>query len=265
MPKDNLIFETHAHYDNRAFDEDRDALLSSMPERKIGWIMNACASPESLKTTKALAEKYSFVYGAAGLHPDALDEADEAAFNEIRNLCRHEKFKAVGEIGLDYYHMTIPKERQQEWLVRFLELADEEQLPVIVHSREAAADTAGVLKEAAALQNGGVMHCYSYSREFSKQFLEMGFHIGIGGVATFKNAKKLVETIEYVPLSSLLLETDCPYLAPEPFRGKRNSSLYIPYIAEKIALIKGLTAEEVIRATTENALKLFKIHKQYCN
>lgn len=253
-----MIFDTHAHYDDAAFAEDREALLSSLPGRGIGRVINVCSDMDSLRTTMELAEKYPYIYGAVGIHPDEVGKLNDGILEEMRLLCRLEKAAAVGEIGLDYYWNKENHPVQIRWFERQLELAREEGLPVIIHSREAAADTLEVMKRMKAGEIGGVMHCFSYSREMAREYLDMGLYLGIGGVLTFKNARKLKEVVEYAPLSRLLLETDCPYLAPVPNRGKRNSSLNLPYVVEEIAALKGVSPEEVMEKTAENAFRLFK-------
>ena len=223
-----MIFDTHAHYDSEQFDEDRETLLASMKEAGVGMIVNVAASLESCFEVPELAEKYPF---------------------------KLDKVVAVGEIGLDYYWDNEPHEIQKKWFIRQLDLARELDLPVMIHSRSAAADTMEIMKEHGQGLRG-IIHCYSYSLEMAKEYVKMGYHIGIGGVVTFKNGKKLKEVAEAIPLESIVLETDCPYMAPEPFRGKRNNSSYIRYVAEEISRLKGITAEEVIRQTEENAKKL---------
>ena len=255
-----MIFETHAHYDDDRFDEDRDKILKSLPEAGIGIVVNSGASVESTRDTIELAKKYAHVYAAVGIHPSEIAELDEAFFDWMRAQTAWEKTVAIGEIGLDYYWDKEPEvqERQRYWFGRQIELARETGLPIIVHSRDAAADTMQVMKEHQAQEIPGVIHCYSYSKEMAQEFIKMGYYIGVGGVVTFKNAKKLIETVETIPLESILLETDCPYMAPEPYRGKRNSSLYLPYVVERIAQIKGITPEEVERVTELNARRLFR-------
>lgn len=255
---EDTIFETHAHYDDAAFDADREELLASLPAHGIGCVVDVTASVASHEAVLALTEKFPFVYGTVGVHPDEIGELNDEVFSNLAKLCSRKKVAAVGEIGMDYHWNKENKEQQRYWFSRFLQLAREQALPAIIHSREAAEDTLAVLKEQKAGEIGAVMHCYSYSKEYAKQILDMGMYFGIGGVLTFKNARKLVETVEYIPLSSILLETDCPYLAPVPYRGKRNCSLYIPYVVERIALLKGISEEEVIRATNENARRFFK-------
>ena len=255
-----MIFETHAHYDDEAFDSDRKELLSSLESRGIGTVINVCASVESLDATRKLVEEYPRVYGAVGIHPDDVGKLDETAFEKMRQMCRHPKIVAVGEIGLDYYWHKDPESHrlQMLWFRRQMELAREEGLPFIIHSRDAAADTLEAVRQLRGGEIGGVIHCFSYSREMAEEYLKMGLYLGIGGVVTFKNARKLKEVVAEAPLEQLLLETDSPYLAPEPNRGKRNSSLNLPYVAEEIAALKGITADEVVRATEENARRLFR-------
>ena len=254
-----MIFDTHAHYDDDAFDEDRDVLLSGMREQNVEYIVNVGASMASSERSIKLAEKYPFVYAAVGVHPDEVGELDEEKFTKLREWTAHEKVKAVGEIGLDYYWDKEKHDLQKHWFMRQMELASEVKLPMIVHSREAAKDTLDMVIAAKPLNLSGIIHCYSYSVEQAREYLNMGYYIGIGGVVTFKNAKKLKEVAEYTPLSQIVLETDCPYLAPTPFRGKRNDSSKIAYVAEELAAIKQISVEEVIRITNENGRRLYNI------
>lgn len=254
-----MIFETHAHYDDDRFVEDQDALIRSMPEKGIGRIINVGASIESTRTTLELAEKYDYVYAAVGVHPSDIAGLNEETFAWLREQTSFGKTVAVGEIGLDYYwdKEESVQEKQRYWFERQMELARETNLPVIIHSRDAAEDTMNLMKRIHAEEIPGVIHCYSYSKEMAQEFIKMGYYIGVGGVVTFKNAKKLKETVENIPLERILLETDCPYMAPEPHRGERNDSSYIPYVIAKIAELKGITAEEVERVTEQNARTLF--------
>lgn len=252
------IFESHAHYDSSKFAEDREELLNSIQENEVGTIINVGASWKSVTSVIELAEKYPFIYAALGLHPDEVGDLNEERFVFLKEQCRKEKVVAIGEIGLDYYWDNESHDIQKKWFVRQLELARELDLPVIIHSRDAAEDTLKIMKEHAQGLRG-VIHCFSYSKELAEEYVKMGFHIGIGGVVTFKNGKKLKEVAEVVPLEKILLETDCPYLAPEPYRGKRNSSLYIPHIAQAIADIKGIAYEEVVAQTEQNGKLLFGI------
>ncbi len=254
-----MIFETHAHYDDDRFNEDRDELLQRLPEEGVGVVINSGASVESTRDTIRLALEYDHVYAAIGVHPSEIEELDEAFLNWMKEQTNGEKTVAIGEIGLDYYWDKEPEvqENQRYWFGRQIDLAKETHLPIIVHSRDAAADTMQVMKEHHAEELTGVIHCFSYSKEMALEFIKMGYYIGVGGVITFKNAKKLVEVVEAIPLERILLETDCPYMAPEPYRGKRNNSSYLTYVRDKIAEIKGVSPEEVERITEANARALF--------
>ena len=254
-----MIFDTHAHYDDDRFAPDRGELLSGMNGNGIGRIINVGASFEGCKNSLMLAQEYDFIYAALGVHPSDIADLTEESCEWIRQHLSEPKVVAVGEIGLDYYWDKEPEvqARQREWFRYQLQLAKESALPVSIHSREAAADTMEIMKEAAADGIPGVIHCYSYSKEHALEYIDMGYYIGVGGVVTFKNARKLKETVEAIPLERILLETDCPYMAPEPNRGKRNSSLYLTYVADAIAGLKGVTPEEVKTVTYENALRLF--------
>lgn len=254
-----MIFETHAHYDDEAFDEDRDALLSSMRENGIGTIVNVGADLAGTAASITLAERYPFLYAAAGVHPSETVELNEENFAWLKEQIRHPKVVAVGEIGLDYHEELPARDVQKTWFLRQLDLAGEMDKPVIIHSRDAAKDTYDILCEKNAAQIGGVLHCYSYSPEMALDYVKMGFYIGIGGVVTFKNAKKLREVVEVVPIEKLLLETDSPYLAPEPNRGTRNTSLNLPYVAQKIAEIKQIPYDEVVYITESNARQMYRI------
>lgn len=252
------IFDSHAHYDSHQFDEDRDALLALMAENNIGTIVNSAADWDSLTEVVELAQKHAHVYAAVGLHPDEVKILDEEKFSFLKEQCKKEKVVAVGEIGLDYYWDNTPRDVQELWFVRQLDLARELELPVIIHSRDAAEDTLRIMKQYA---NGlrGVIHCFSYSKELADEYVKMGFYIGIGGVVTFKNGKKLKEIAREIPLERILLETDCPYLAPVPHRGERNSSLYLPYVVQEIAELRGISYDEVVEQTEKNGKNLFGI------
>lgn len=265
-----MIFDTHAHYDDEAFSEDRDALLTSMKSQGIGTIVNVGASLYSSQTTVSLTEQYDFIYGAVGVHPSDTKQLDcpteeikhifgENGIEWLRRQLKQPKVVAVGEIGLDYHWPDPLPEIQKCWFMHQLVLAKEEQMPVIIHSREAAKDTLDLMKVVHAEEIGGVVHCFSYGVEMAREYLNMGFFIGVGGVVTFKNGKKLKDVVEFTPLDRIVLETDCPYLSPEPNRGKRNSSLNLPYVVNMIAQLKNLTCEEVIQATEENARRLYRI------
>lgn len=254
-----MIFESHAHYDDEAFDEDRDALLTSLPENGIPYVINVGANIETSKNTIALTEKYPHVYGAVGVHPSDTAELNEENFAWLKEQCNLEKIVAVGEIGLDYYWDEPDRDTQKIWFRKQLQLARETKLPVIIHSRDAAKDTIDIMKEEHAENIGGVIHCFSYTKESAKIFLDMGFYIGIGGVLTFNNAKKLREAVKTIPMDRILLETDCPYLAPVPNRGKRNTSLNIPYVVKALAEIKGISEQEVEDITMSSAKNLFRV------
>ncbi len=251
-----MIFDTHAHYDSSQFDEDREELLASLPAQGVGMIVNAGASYKSCFTIPEMIKKYPFLYGAVGIHPDETGSLTEETFEKMKAQFQKDKIVAVGEIGLDYYWDNEPRELQKKWFIRQLELAEELSLPVLIHSREAAADTMDIIKRYGK-RLGGVIHCFSYSKEMAAEYVKMGFYIGVGGVVTFKNGRKLKETVAEIPMESIVLETDCPYLAPVPFRGKRNHSGYIRYVAEEVARIKGSTVREVISQTEKNAKKMF--------
>lgn len=254
-----MIFDTHAHYDDEQFDADREELLSGMKAGGVGMIVDAAAAVASWDKILELTEKYPFLYGSVGVHPDEVGDLNEENFARMSELADRKKIVAIGEIGLDYYWDKEPEiqAKQRYWFVRQLALAQQADLPVIIHSRDAAEDTMKIMEKAYEDGIKGVIHCYSYSPEMAQEYVKMGYFIGVGGVVTFKNARKLVQTVEEIPLSAIVLETDCPYMAPEPHRGTRNDSRNIPYVIEKIAKIKGISAEEVEETTRENAFALF--------
>ena len=255
-----MIFDTHAHYDDKQFSEDRDQVLSSMQEQGVGTIVDASATVDSWERVLELTRRYPFVYGMIGVHPHELGDLNEENFARMEQLLHEEKVVAVGEIGLDYYWDKEQHEIQKEWFIRQLQLARKLNMPVNIHSREAAQDTMEIMKEYATDMKA-IIHCYSYSKEMAEEYVKMGYLLGIGGVVTFKNAKKLKEVVKAVPLSHIVLETDCPYLAPEPNRGKRNASSNLIYVAQTIAELKGTTTEEVIAVTEENARKFYGLDK----
>ncbi|NEX02088.1 TatD DNase family protein [Pseudobutyrivibrio sp. NOR37] len=255
-----MIFETHAHYDDEKFDGDRVELLSHLlKENNIGNIVNVGASFRGCKDSLKLAESYDNVYAAIGIHPEEIDEASDGVLEWLRENASNPKVVAIGEIGLDYYWVKDPEGRAKQhiWFDKQMDLAKEVNLPVVIHSREAAEDTFNTIKSYNTQDVKGIVHCYSYSKELALEYVKMGWYIGVGGVVTFKNGKKLVETVEAIPLENIVLETDCPYMAPEPHRGSRNSSIYLKYVAEKIAQLKGVSVEEVERITYENALRIY--------
>ena len=253
-----MIFDTHAHYDDEQFDKDRQELLMSMKSEGVGTIVNVSASYDSCQKVVEMAQKYPFMYAAVGIHPDEVGALNEESFARMKQLFQREKVVAVGEVGLDYYWDKESHEQQKKWFIRQLDLARELCLPVLIHSRESAADTMEKKKKH-AVGLAGVIHCFSYSREMAEEYVKMGFYIGIGGVVTFKNARKIKEVVEAIPLKSILLETDCPYLAPVPYRGKRNDSRYIRHVAEEIARLKDISYEEVVEQTEKNARKMYRL------
>ena len=253
-----MLFDTHAHMDDRAFDADRHELISGLPEQGIGLVMNPGCSLASSRNADALSRQYDFVYAAVGSHPDAADEVNEEVLEEYRKLCKlNYKIKAIGEIGLDYHYEDIPRELQLKAFRAQMALAAELDLPVIVHERDAHADGMAVVDEFPTVK--GVFHCYSGSAEMARELVKRGWYIGFTGVLTFKNARKAVEVAASIPIERLVLETDCPYMAPEPFRGKRNHPGYLYRMAEKLAEIRGMTVEDIRRITMENGKKLYRI------
>lgn len=253
-----MIFDTHAHYDDEAFDEDREALLNSMKEGGVGRIVNIGANMETSQRTVELTGQYDFMYGAVGVHPSDTGDMTQDDIETLREWSRESKILAIGEIGLDYHYPEPAREIQKNWFIRQLMLAQEENLPVVIHSRDAAADTLEILKEYGR-GLGGVIHCFSYTKEMAAEYVKLGYYIGIGGVVTFKNARKLAEAVEVIPLERLVLETDCPYLSPEPHRGTRNSSLNLTYVAQTLAQLKGVSYDEIIGQTEQNAQAMYRI------
>lgn len=249
-----MIFDTHAHYNDEAYNEDLEQLINEMKQEVCG-IINCATNYASIKATLNLAEKHQgFIYGAFGIHPSELESSYD---EEFLLECLNSKYcVAVGEIGLDYHYLDYDKNAQKDWLIKQIKLAEKVNKPVILHDRDSHADILEIIKE---FKPNGVLHCFSGSVEMMSEVLKCGLFIGVGGVVTFKNAKKLVECVKELPLNRLLLETDAPYLSPEPNRGKRNRSDYIKYVAEKIADIKGVSTEEVLKANLENTKNLFGI------
>ena len=252
-----MLFDTHAHLNDPAFDPDRAELLSGLPSKGIELVLNAGCSLKSSYDCIALAEQYPFIYASVGSHPDAANEVNEAVIDEYRKLCKHNRVKAIGEIGLDYYYEDIPREVQLRAFRLQMELARETGMPVIIHERDAHQDGMTVVKEFPDVT--GVFHCYSGSAEMARQLVNLGWYIGFTGVLTFKNARKAVETASSIPLERIVLETDCPFMAPEPFRGKRNDPGYLYRMAEKLAELRGISVEEVHSITTANAKRLYRI------
>ncbi len=256
----DLIFDSHAHYDDEQFDIDRDILLKSLEKEGVSYVVNVGASMESSRSSVKLSEQYPFIYASVGVHPSEAEELTPELIQELKSMALGDKIVAIGEIGLDYYYPEPDTKVQKYWFEAQLDLAAELKMPVIIHSRDAAKETMDILKKYTDKLCGGVIHCYSYSPEIALEYVDMGYHIGVGGVLTFKNSKKLVETVTAIPLNRIILETDCPYLSPDPFRGKRNDSTRIQYVVKKMAELLGRSEEEIIRVTCENTLKMYQLY-----
>ena len=253
-----MLFDTHAHMDDRAFDDDRKELLENLPKQGIQLLMNPGCSLASSYNTDRLSREYDYIYAAVGSHPDMADEVNEEVLEEYRKLCKlNPKIKAIGEIGLDYHYEDIPREIQLKAFRMQMELARELNLPVIVHEREAHEDGMKVVDEFPEVT--GVFHCYSGSAEMAKELIKRGWYIGFTGVLTFKNARKAIEVASQIPLDRIVLETDCPYMSPDPFRGKRNDPGKLYRMAERLAEIRGLSVEEIHQITTENGKRLYRL------
>lgn len=253
-----LIFDAHAHYDDDKFNDDREELLSSMPDRGVGYIVNAGVDIETSKWALKYSEKYNFIYSAVGIHPESANDLPKDYISQLENLASHKKAVAIGEIGLDYYWDTVPRDVQKQIFIEQLNLAKKMMLPVVIHDRDAHGDTMDILRKH---KPQGLVHCFSGSVEMCKEIVKLGMCISLGGVVTFKNARHSVEVAEYIPLDRLLLETDAPYLTPVPFRGKRCDSSMIKFTAMKIAEIKGISMEKLINITTDNACRLYNIKR----
>jgi TatD DNase family protein len=252
-----MYFDSHAHLDDRAFRDDREEILDGLTDAGVGYLMNiGCDLPSSLRSID-LAHRFPFIWAAVGSHPDDAAQVNDVRIALYRQMCSDERVKAIGEIGLDYHYEDPPREIQLPAFRKQLELAAELDLPVIVHEREAHADGMELIREFPTVT--GVFHCYSGAVEMAKELVSRGWYIGFTGVVTFKNARKAVEVAQTIPLDRILIETDCPYMAPEPHRGRRNDSRWVPLVARKIAEIRGLPLEAVEEATTENAMRLFRI------
>lgn len=250
------IFDTHSHYDDDQFDNDRFSLLSSFKEKGVDKVVSCGCDIKSSRVNQILAQKFDNYYFAAGFHPENLEGFDISNLEEIKEIAQDEKCLAIGEIGLDYHWMSSTKEKQIEFFKQQILLAKELDMPVIVHDREAHGDTLDILKE---LKPKGVLHCFSGSKEMAKEIIRIGMYIGLNGVVTFKNARKSLEVVKKIPLDRLVLETDCPYLAPEPHRGKRNDSSYIPFIAKRIGEVLQTDAQEILNITNQNAHRLYEL------
>lgn len=254
-----MLFDTHAHYDDSKFDKDRDEVIEKVRKSGVSHIVNAASNICSAVECIALAQEHDFIYAAVGVHPHNVEDINDSTIVTLADFARNRKVVAIGEIGLDYYYDNAPREVQKHWFARQIALAKSISLPVIIHDRDAHEDTMKIIKAEDAKAVGGVFHCYSGSVEMAREVLKNNFYISIGGAVTFKNAVKLIEVAKFVPDDRLLIETDCPYMTPEPHRGKRNDSGYIRLVAEKIAGIKGMSFEEIAEVTSRNAKELFKI------
>ena len=252
-----MLFDTHAHLNDPAFDPDREELILGLKDKGVEFVMNVGCCLESSGDCIAMAEKYPFVYASVGSHPDSAAEVNDDVLEQYRQMAKHPKVKAIGEIGLDYYYEDPARDIQKKAFRMQLELAKELDMPVIIHERDAHDDGMRTVKEFKGVT--GVFHCYSGSAEMARQLVNMGWYIGFTGVLTFKNARKAVETAQAIPLDRIVLETDCPFMAPEPFRGKRNDPGYLFRMAEKLAELRGITVEEVHTVTMENAKRLYRI------
>jgi len=253
-----MIFDSHAHYDDEAFNEDREEVIEEIRNSGVVGVLNCGSSLEAARSSLELSQKYEFFYAAVGIHPEYADTVDEKVIEELRDMAKNSKVRAIGEIGLDYYYEENPERDVQKKAFREqMKLAEKLDLPVVIHDRDAHEDTLNIMKEFPKVK--GVVHCFSGSVEFARECLKLGYYIGFTGVITFKNAKKIIEVANEVPNNRILLETDCPYMAPAPFRGKRNKSDYIRYIAEKLAEIKGITSEELLVNTNNNIKRLLKL------
>jgi len=253
------LFDSHAHYDDARFDEDRYEALQRAYDNGIKYIVDAASDVESARKIISLTQKFGFVYAAVGIHPHNVADTNDSTFSILFDLASNHKVVAIGEIGLDYYYDNSPRELQRHWFSKQINLAKELNLPIIVHNRESHEDSLKIVKSEGAREVGGVFHCYSGSVEMARELLDNNFYVSVGGTVTFKNAKKIIDVVKYVPLDRLLIETDCPYLTPEPYRGRRNESIYVRLVAEKVAEIKGIYIEDVARSTLENAKRLFRI------
>lgn len=252
-----MLFDTHAHLNDPAFDNDREEILLGLKDKGVEYVMNVGCCLESSRDCIAMAEKYPFVYASVGSHPDSADEVNDAVLDAYRRMAQHPKVKAIGEIGADYYYEDIPREIQLKAFRMQMELARELKMPVIIHEREAHDDGMRIVKEFKDVT--GVFHCYSGSAEMARQLVNMGWYIGFTGVLTFKNARKAVETASRIPLDRIVLETDCPFMAPEPFRGKRNDPGYLYCMAERLAQLRNISVEEVHAITMQNAKQLYRL------
>ena len=254
-----MIFDSHAHYDDSRFDEDRNEIIMKTYREGVGLILNVGAGLDTSQKAIELAEKYDFIYASAGVHPHDVESLQEEDMAILYKMAEHEKVMAIGEIGLDYFYDNSPRELQRKWFVQQLDVARQTKLPIIIHSRDATSDMLEIMRNESVKSIGGVVHCFSGSTETMKEIVKMGFHISFGGAVTFKNAVKALDSVKNIPEERLLIETDCPYLSPEPHRGKRNYSSYLKFVITKIAEVRGTTPEYIEKLTCKNAIDLFKI------
>ncbi len=252
------LFDTHAHLDDERFDEDRESLISSLKENNISLVVNVGADMKTSRNAIKLAEKYDLIYAAVGVHPHDVKDMKEEDFVELEQMSNHEKVVAIGEIGLDYYYDNSPREIQREFFIKQVELANKLNLPIIIHSRDASMETYEILKEYKK-DIGCVLHCFSQSIEMAKLYLDLGCHISFAGPLTFKKSNKLKEVAKIIPIDKIFIETDAPYLTPEPYRGRRNDPSKVRYVAQELATLRGMTVEEIAEITMENAVKFFGI------
>ena len=261
------IFDTHAHYEDEAFDSDREQILEQIQKAGVGRVVNVGSSLNTTYKTIELTKKFDFIYGAAGVHPEHVMELEEEEqYLNLETCLMEDKIVALGEIGLDYHYEDNPERHiQRKHFERQLALAEKCKKPVIIHSRDAAAETLDIMKQCGAEKLGGIVHCFSYGKEIAREYLNMGFYIGIGGVLTFKNARKLKEVADYVPLDRIVIETDCPYMAPEPNRGKRNDSGNLVYVVRTLAERKNVSDEEILRQTWKNGTAVYRMDEERIN
>ncbi len=252
-----MIFESHAHLDDKRFNKDREEVINSLKDYNVTKVVNIGADMKSSRRTVDLATKYDFIYGAVGVHPHSADKVKDEDMEVLRQYSKNPKIVAIGEIGLDFYYDHSDRDAQRYWFRRQLELAKELDMPVVIHSRDASEECYKIVKESKITR--GVVHCFSGSAEMGKKYVDLGLYIGIGGVITFKNAKKLMEVVDVIPIERILLETDCPYLSPEPFRGQRNSPIFLPEIVKKISEIKQKSTNFIEEKTFCNSMTLFGI------
>lgn len=255
-----MLFDSHAHYHDEQFDHDRFEAIKKAHDEGVGYILEASTDVASSVENISLSQQFDFIYVAVGIHPHNVMDANNNIISALADFSSYPKVVAIGEIGLDYYYDNAPREAQKMWFGKQIILARNLKLPVIIHDRDAHEDTMNIIKSENAKEVGGVFHCFSGSIEMAKEVLSNNFYISVGGIATFKNAKKVIEVIKYIPADRLLIETDCPYLTPEPYRGRRNESGYVRLVAEKVAEIKNIDIDKLIDITAENAKRLFNIH-----